>query len=408
MCKCIQQQSWFPRWGRIAALLSCVLLPLLTAGCWSSREIEDLALYSGLALDAGQPAPVEKTFEEEGATYSKQNKVMVTIQVVPTKSIGTKDKKQSGTQLAYLNISGSGDSILEIFRQFSTRLDRPIIGHHLKVIIISARLLKQYSIEQLTDFILRDNDIRPSTLVFISQGPARDTLYSKMPNEIPSLHIRGMLRNETRTSKVLGPVTLAKLDAFTHNKKSFVLQNIVTGSGEVEVSGAGIIQGSSGRWLGNLSQEDTECLSWLRNQGNSGAIKTYNWEHVPITYELRAMKSKITSHVNGDQISFHVDIATEGRLIENWSRDATPSSEQYAKKAEQVIKDKLAIMMEGMIAKLQETYKADVGSFGERLAIEHPGVWRKVKDNWDDVFSRTEITMAYKVKITDFGSFTEE
>lgn len=398
----------FLRLGRVAVLLPCLLLPILIAGCWSSREIEDLALYSGLALDVGQPAPVEKAFEEKGATYSKQNKVMVTIQVVPTKSIGTKDKKQSGTQLAYLNISGSGDSVLEIFRQFSIRLDRPIIGHHLKVLIISVDLLKKHSIEQLTDFVLRDNDIRPSTVVYISEGSARDTLYSKMPNEIPSFHIQGMLRNQTRTSKVLNPVTLAKLDAITHANRSFVLQNLVTGGGEIEVSGTGIIKGATGRWIGSLTQEDTECLSWLKSEGKSGAIKTYDWDNEPLTYELKAMKSKVVSQVKGDQISFHVDIATEGRLIEIWSNDATPSSDIYAEKAEQAIEEKLQAMMQNLIAKLQKKYKADVAGFGERLAIEHPGVWKKVKDNWDEEFSRSEITFTFEVEITDFGSFTEE
>lgn len=109
--------------------------------------------------------------------------------------------------------------MLEIFRQFSIRNERPIIGHHLKVIIVSAELLKRQKMEQLMDLVLRDNDIRPSTMVFISEGRADDTLISKRTDEIPSFHIKEMINNQFRTSKVLHPVILSQLDSLMHAKK---------------------------------------------------------------------------------------------------------------------------------------------------------------------------------------------
>lgn len=395
---------------RAAVLLICLLLPLLLTGCWSSKEIEDLAIYTGLALDVGEPAPVEKDFEAQGAVYSKQDKVMATVQIVPVQAMGLKDTSQSNNMPSdpYHNISGTGDSILEIFRQFSLRLDRPIIGHHLKVIVISTHLLQHYGIEQLTDFVLRDNDIRPSTMVFISEGSARDTLGNSNPNEVPSLHIAGMLRNRQRTSKVLGAVTLAKLDALTHAHRSFVLQNLVTGGKEVEFSGAGIIKGDDGRWIGALDEEDTECLEWLRNEGTSGVIKIEkDWDGEPLTYEIKEMTSKITSKADGGQISFEVAVSSKGRLIETWNKGSTPTSHALAAKIEQMVRKRLEQMMQALMRKLQTEYKADVAGFGDKLAIQHPAAWRGVKEHWDEVFSRSKVTIKYDVKITDFGSFTE-
>ncbi|MHA7963263.1 Ger(x)C family spore germination protein [Paenibacillus sp. CAU 1782] len=393
----------------VKCLILIVLLPALLTGCWSSKEIEDLALYAGLALDVGQPAPVEKEFEAKGARYSKRNKVMATIQIVPTKSAGGEDKKKSDTKKHYLNTSASGDSILEIFRQFSIRRDRPIIGHHLKVIVICAELLKVQAIEQLMDFVLRDNDIRPSTLVFISRGPAKDTLYSSQPNEIPSFHISGMLRNRSRTSKVINAVTLSRLDALMYAKKSFVLQNLVTAKGETEFSGVGIIKGSSGQWIGNLNQEDTEGLAWIKNEGHAGVIKTYDRDNEPITYEIKAMKSKIKADVSGNKIAFHVSIKTEGRLIEIWnSRGQYTQKESNVKDVEELFKAKLKNIINTLMRKLQTDYKTDVAGFGEVLSIKHPHIWKKVKEEWDDIFSKTEITFDYKLSITEFGSFTND
>ena len=389
-------------------LILCAVLTLMLSGCWSSREIEDLALYAGLALDSGQPAPVEKGFEAKGAHYTKRNKIMATIQVVPTKTVGTKDKKEHETQMPYTNVSGSGDSLLEIFRQFSIRLDRPVIGHHLKVIVISADLLRKQSIRQLLDFTLRDNDIRPSTMVYVSEGPAKETLVSSKANEVPAFHIRGMLRNQSRTSKVLPQVTLSRVDGWTHAQKSFVLQNLVTANGETELSGGGIIKGSTGHWIGALSQEDTQCLVWLRGEGKAGIIKTEDENKEPLTYELKSVKSKIVPVIKGDDIAFRVELATEGRLMETWSMEATPSTHEFAEEMSGLLKKRLEQMMKALMRKLQTEYKVDVAGFGDKLAVEQPAAWKRLKENWDGVFSTAEITFQYKVEITDFGSFTEE
>ncbi|SFE58751.1 spore germination protein [Paenibacillus catalpae] len=396
------------RYRQLKMLFLYLLLPFVLTGCWSSKEIEDLGMYTGMAIDIGQPAPVEKEFEMKGAEYSKHNKVMTTIQIVPMKTVRTKDKSNTGTNKPYLNVSGSGDSILEIFRQFSVRLDQPIIGHHLKVIVISSKLLRKQTIEQVTDFVLRDNDIRPSTKVYISQGEAKETLESSERNEVPSFHIAGMYRNQMRTSKVLDSVTLSKLDALMKTKKSFVLQNLVSGGGEIEFSGAGIIKGSSGHWIGNLNQEDAECLAWMTNNGKAGTIKAYDWDNQPLAYEIKSMKSKITPFVNEGKISFKVNLAVEGRLIETWNKNNIPSTNYYAEKTSQIVEEKLTQMIQRLMKKLQSTYKVDVAGFGQRLAIVYPSVWKQVKEDWDETFSRSEVNFTYDIKLTDFGSFTEK
>ncbi|MFD2875221.1 Ger(x)C family spore germination protein [Paenibacillus rhizoplanae] len=274
---------------RILVLLCSLMILATQTSCWSSKEIEDLALYAGLAMDTAELSPTEQKLEEQGSTYTKRNRITATVQVVPANSVGGVEST-NGSEAPYMNVTGTGDSVLEIFRQYSILRERPIIGHHLKVIVVSSELLKQQSMNQLMDFVLRDNDIRPSTMVFISQGRAKDTMISNQKSVIPAFHIRDMMRNQKRTSKVLAPVILSKLDSLMYSKRSYALQNLVTANGEVEFSGAGVIKGDTGHWVGALNQEDTECLSWLTNRGKSGVIKTYDWSNEPITYELKAMK----------------------------------------------------------------------------------------------------------------------
>ncbi|GIO35523.1 germination protein [Paenibacillus antibioticophila] len=384
----------------------CVLL--LLSGCWSSTEIEDLALYLGLSLDAGKPAPKEKDLERKGARYPKQDKLLVTIQVVPAVGVASNEDKSLEKSSPFFNISGSGDSILQIFRQFSIRLDRPIIGHHLKVIVISADLLKKQSAEQLTDFLLRDNDIRPSCIVLVSEGEAMDVLVGTPNKEIPAVALIGMSRNRSRTSKVMRPVTLARLDAMIHSRKSFVLQRLITAGKETLFSGAEIIKGSIGQSIGSLGEDDTMCLTWLRGEGDRGVIKVNDSKGEPLVFEMKSLKSKITPHVEGEEISFDVKITTTGRIIETWSKGDTSTTQEYADEASKIFEEELIRMMTQLIHKLQDTYAADVAGFGDQLAIKYPSVWKKVKDDWDERFSQSKISISYKLSITDFGSFSEK
>ncbi|MNN76248.1 Spore germination protein B3 precursor [compost metagenome] len=54
--------------------------------------------------------------------------------------------------------------------------------------------------------------------------------------------------------------------------------------------------------------------------------------------------------------------------------------------------------------KMQSKYKTEVAGFGECLSIQHPHVWKKVKDHWDERFSRVPVTFDTKLTITDYGS----
>lgn len=92
-----------------------------------------------------------------------------TVQIVPENVIGNSGKEGETPKTHFHNISESGDSLLEVFRQISIRKNRPIIGHHLKVVVISEKLIQQEKIRRLMDFLLRDNDIRPRRLIFLSQ-----------------------------------------------------------------------------------------------------------------------------------------------------------------------------------------------------------------------------------------------
>jgi spore germination protein len=391
---------------RYILLALIVLIFLCLTGCWSSQEIEEQNIYVGLAIDVGETSEEEQEMTKKEEYYPKKNLITLTIQTLQTGGGGTQ-QKGSPKSKKYLNTEETGDSIFQLMRQYSLRFDRPIIGHHLKVIIISSELALKTNVEKLLKFIFRDNDIRPSTLVLISNGKASKALISKKPEVVPAFYLKGIVDNQFRNNKILPPMILNKLNGIMNSGSSFLLQNVISAKGEVEFAGAGIIKGKTNKLIGMLNEHDVESLSWISGKIKGGLLKTYDKSGEVLTYEIGSVKTKIKSKLQGNDISFHVSITSEGRLIENWNTSEDPTKNEFLKEAEDDFEHELKVMVYKIIHKLQEIYHVDVAGFGNELRIEHPMVWKKVKKDWDKTFSQSEITYDVDLKITDYGSSTK-
>lgn len=101
-----------------------------------------------------------------GGDYPKKDQITLTYQYVNPYTAGTQIAGGSGSsQKPYINIYETGDSFQQIGTEVALRQDRPVFSSHLKVIVIAADLLHTYSLKELLDQALRDNEIRLSTLV---------------------------------------------------------------------------------------------------------------------------------------------------------------------------------------------------------------------------------------------------
>nr|WP_312886462.1 Ger(x)C family spore germination protein [Paenibacillus foliorum] len=385
--------------------LAASLLLCLT-GCWSSNEIEELSVFVGVALDKGKELKVEKDLNKQGHGSAEKNLITSTVQIVnPQAAAPVSGHEGTAKQEKYTNLSEKGDSAFEMIRELSLRTDRPLIGHHLKVVVIGEELARAQSLEKLLDFFIRDNDIRPSCIALISTGLARDTLESKGAAEIPSFRLFGMIDNQYRTTRILPPMSFARLQGKMQSGSSFLVQNVTSTDKEVKFAGAAIIQGKTKKLLGFLNEEELEGITWITGKGKGGLVKSYDEKTGQlITYEILGMTSRITPHIEGNDISFHVNIESDGRLMESSLDSGNPFKEEFLKKAEKISEAQVKQLMNHVLKKMQGEYQVDVAGFGNRLRIDHPKVWKQVKDNWDQTFSEAPVTIDVKLSIKEFGA----
>jgi len=396
--------------GRLLLACLCSLTLIVQTGCWSKDEIEDLGLYVGMALDVANETEIEKKMDKIASSSRKKDLITYTLQIIDKQSGGESgDTSSDSTAKPYLNVSETGDSLFDMAREFTARMERPVIGHHLKVIVINEKLSRRYSMRNLLSFMLRDNDIRPNCLIVMSSGLARKVFESKGNGVVPSFRVIEMVDNRYRTLKILPPTSLIKIEGKMNAKSSYLLQNVVAADGEIKFSGAAVIKGKTQKFRGLLSEDELLGIIWLTGKGKGGLVKSYDPKTKRvIAYEIKTMKSKIISQVKEGKISFHVNIESDGRLIEEWLVENEPIDKELISMAVQASENEVNRLVKIGLNKIQKDYKTDVVGFGTRLSIEHPKQWQRVKDDWDDEFSRTPISYSIKLTITDTGAKQEK
>ena len=87
-----------------------------------------------------------------------------------------------------------------------------------------------------------------------------------------------------------------------------------------------------------------------------------------IIYEIKSIKSKIIPHVNGNNISFDVNIESEGRLSENWIQSGKDFENEFLKREEKAIEKEVKHLVH------------HVTKNTKRIPSRYCGFWQPIKN----------------------------
>ncbi|MDN9008541.1 Ger(x)C family spore germination protein [Brevibacillus laterosporus] len=416
------------------AFVLTLSLTLLISGCWDRQEIEDLGMVIGVGIDSPQKgndsdsqqneegeeggssdADSESTQQEDdagsGTKVNQKIPILLTHQnVLPKVLVGT--AKVTGTQKeAYFNISGEGNSFFEIIRNFATKSSRPPFFLHVKTMVIGEAIAKKLSLNKMLEYFLRDTELRRTVLVVVAKGRAIDILNKKPLNEtLPAIEILSILDNVRKSLDIATPASLGYISENMTTKSSFMIPRIETLNKTMKISGAALIKGDIGKMIGWLGDEEVRGANLLIGSGKSkwekhaGLIKTtMPPNNSMIIYEIRTISSKVTPKVQNGKVSFSVQINLNGRIGENWSKTENSFEDSYLEKAGEAFEKKIKELTRNTLNKLQKKWKIDVLEFHKALSVHYPDVWEKMKDNWDEEFSKAPVDVQVKVHVREFG-----
>lgn len=368
----------------------CLFALLLLCGCWDSSDIEDMSFVIGFGIDSSE---------------SEQSPIKHTTQIAATKKKGEQGAAPQGKM--YQDFTLEGRSIQDILRALSLQLPYPVYTDHLESIIINQEIASKYDLSILLDQMLRDNVTRLSPLVVISNQQASDILNTNIDGEIPSSYISSIFENETSTLKIIPGVRLGKLAANLQSQKSFVLPNVKKLKDTVMVDGAGVVKGKERKLVGFLTIKEVEGVNWLSGKGEAGLLEFKDERDNTIVYEVQNYKTKVKPKYQNGNLTFHVQIEAQGWITEDWSKSAHNMSEHYVKDLERLAEEEINKLVTGVLDKLQQDYKTDVVNFSDSFRIAYPKDYKAMKKNWDDYFSKADVSYHAKVKIINTGDIVK-
>lgn len=385
-----------------------LLIPLIMmTGCWDRREIEDLGIIVGVAIDRPEQTEAAEKEEKEAVEHKhvKRHRLTLTQQFVVPEAIGVEGKGGSPGKKPYSNVSSEGDTIFSIIRQCSTVSSRPPLYKHLKVIVIGEDVARSINLQMLTDFFLREPELRRSVKIMIAKGKARAALEAETEIEdLPATKLLKLTENMYKTSRMAPKLTLGEVSEKMAAGSSFIMQRVVTHQGNVKLAGAAVIKGKTNRLIGWLGEEEIDGINWLSGEAKGGVVEAVDEQTKEmVIYEFLSAGSSIKPEINEGEISFTVEIESEGRLGEDWTERGDAFDEKFIQRLTKSIEDEIRLLVNKALQKTQKEFKVDVAGFGKQLSIKYPKVWQQVKGDWDQTFSQVPVRVKVKVYIRHFA-----
>lgn len=335
---------------------------LLSTGCWSRRELEDLAFVLAMGVD----------IEDDGSF-----KIIAQIGEDSEQQEGGGGGEEDGPTL----MEGRGKTMSAAYDQlFSGAGKRPFLSH-IRAIIISENL-GENGINRIVDFLQRDIRIRSTTVIFIGRGDLQE-LMNIQPRlgEIPGLNLDEKIRFNWERSKIFRKELYEMVRDLKEGDIELVLPVLTPMEEKIFLGNAGYFQNTTLK--GNLDNLQVLGLMFLMNDVRHGVItlKPKKEEARYLTLKLYGTHVSINPVDEDNRLVFYIDIEQELRVLDDETNLTTAQMEEEANNY-----IKFAVLDTVNIAKEKGI---DFLGFGRRYRRKYPQRWDE--DRWQRKFKDSEV-----------------
>ncbi len=370
------------RRGVSLALCSTILLGF--AGCWGRKELNNLGIVLGTALDLGDTP----------------ESLQICAQVVKPSAL----KAEGGSsEKGYINLRNTDDSINSAVTGLTHMNNRTLYFSHNQILIFSQALAKQDMLDAL-DAFSRAFESRMNVYILIARGEAAEVLEEDPELEkIPATHIAETLENQKASSESV-IMTMRDFSIATLSKSQAPVAPIIeTYSSDdkmrIRLSGTAVFK--KGKMIGELDAAQTRGLLLTLDKAQR-TTRTMSTEWGQVVLQTMHEKSDLTVEkaedgsfriklkINGDGFiscnETQVDVSTleKSSLLEEMEAEAVRADIQNALKQARAL-------------------SADIFGFGEVIRAYYPKEWEKLEDKWDLAFKQLPIDIEVDISLDYTG-----
>jgi spore germination protein KC len=388
--------------ARILFIISFCVSTLLLSGCWDRTEINDLAVITAAGIDT----KTDKT-------------IQLSVQVFIPRAAGGGQQGgggggggggsggSSGGQTFVR--SAEGVTVADAMSRLQEKLPRLIFWGHNEVFIFGRKMAEE-GIHGSVDFMIRHPQVREGAYVFVSAKSAKEMLELLPPLERSSSEV---LR-ELAKSQIELKVTLKDLSQRMTGDSGAValpwIEQLPPEQGKPAKETVPYITGTAvlkkDKLVGHINDKVTRGVLWFRNEIKSAVVTASpkKTEGTVSLKQLRAHTQLIPKIENGTW-----KIILKGRTEEDIIQNDTNldfMNPKFVKKLEGDIEENVKIRAQGALDQMQKKMKADIFGFANAFHREYPKEWSKVKDRWDEIFPKVEVTFEIEAHVRRPGMAT--
>ncbi|WP_099190364.1 Ger(x)C family spore germination protein [Tepidibacter mesophilus] len=354
---------------------------LILSGCWNYREINDVNIINGAAVD----------LSEEKEDY------VLTVEIV--KPLAGEEFKLEADL-----ISEKGKSIFDAVRTMITHSGKRGYWPHAKVFIISEDIAKK-GVTEVIDFINRDAEVRSDIWLLISKDKMAKQILeceTKLHYTI-SAHLEDKLKNKDSISKYESIELHQFLKDLSGDGISCTIPAVYTAKhgndGTVpEIDGMAVFK--KDKLVGYINGIETMNMMLIKDELKAGllVIENVNNSNTDCTLEIFKSKTDVKPVMRDGNIIMKIDseldvsiaeiVGSEDLISEPGRIKLKAEAEEYVKK--EVLKT---------IQRVQKDYASDIFGFGNNIYRKMPNEWKKIKDDWDEMFPHLKVDVNVKVNI---------
>ncbi|MGN4125197.1 Ger(x)C family spore germination protein [Lysinibacillus sphaericus] len=379
------------------SLLLLFIVTLLLSGCWSKRELNELAIVVALGVDK-----VDDEYE-------------ISVQVVDPSEIST--KQPSSGRSPVVTYHAKGETAFEAIRKMTTLTPRKAYFSHLQVVVLGEELAAD-GINDTLDFIARDHEFRNDFDVIVSsKSTAKEVLNVLTP--IEKVPANKMLNSIKVSQKAWGSTLSVSIDELVNtlnsNKKSAVLTaieldgdkklgidqtNVERIKTPVVLKYVGLAVFKEDKLQGILTEDESRSFNFLNGKIESTVEIIACPEQGQLTTEITQSTTKVTGQFKHDtpQVNVQIDVEQNVGEVEcdiNLTENKT--IDYINKKTTELIEERI----KQTLVTIQKNYQLDILGFGDVLYRKDAKKWKKIQDEWSTIFP--ELAVNVEVRVTTQG-----
>jgi spore germination protein KC len=189
-------------------------------------------------------------------------------------------------------------------------------------------------------------------------------------------------------------------------KTNFPVEN-KQGPTTKKVRTAGTAVFKKDRLAGYLNEKQTRGLNWMIGEADKGEITMPSPinENKLVSVEIIRAKSKIKPLVGNGEISFEIEVNTEGTLAEEQSMGNITEPKQVLDYLENIKKQTEPVILKDITAAIEQAQKlkSDIFGFGSTLNKEYPDKWKEIEEDWNELFPEVDYTVKVNVDLERTG-----